>query len=301
MDDLGKLVLFRDVVEQQGFSRAASLRRLNHSTVSKHIKSLEATLGVTLLNRTSRSMSLTDEGRLAFDYSRRIGAHVDELKQRLEELSGDVRGELRVNSLVHVGRHVVQPAIASFLSEHTQARVWLTLDDGPLSFHRDGFDMAVRVGRAVTGSLTARKLLDNQVCLVASREFVERWGQPEHPSELRHFRTVGYDSGDIEISSWTYIDGDEFHSIEVTPVCWVNDGNGLLDAVRQGLGIGYLSRFAAHEDIASGRLIVILPHFELPPYAPIFTIQAPAEYTSPRLRAFRRHLETVATELAALL
>ena len=299
MDNLGKLLLFRDIVDQGGFSRAAGHRSLSHSTVSKHMKSLEAELGVVLLQRTSRSMALTDEGRLVYDYSRRVGGDIGELLERLEESRGEVRGRLKISSLVHVGRHIVQPAITAYLAQYSRTRVDLTLDDGPLRFTRDGFDLAVRVGRDVEGSLSARKLVDNNVCLAASPSFVEKHGLPTSPSELPRFPAVAYASKAVEITVWTYVEEGVYKTVEVHPVYRVNEGNALLDAVRAGVGIGYLSTFAAREDLVAGTICRVLPELELPPYDPVYMIQARSEYRSPRLEAFRRHLRTVAKSITA--
>jgi len=230
-------------------------RGLSHSTVSKHVKSLEMSLGVTLLHRTSRVMTLSEEGRIVLEYSRRVGAEVRALSEHLEAMRGEVRGELRVNSLRHVGRHVVEPAMALFLKAHPSARVTLVLDDGPLNFSRDGFDLAVRVGLAAEARLMARKLSDNPVCLVASPDFLARVGVPAHPSELAHVPAVAYAAGDVEITTWTYEEASAVRSVEVVPACRVNDGNALLNAGRGGVGVGYVSRFAAREAMVRGALV----------------------------------------------
>ncbi|MEM9731453.1 MAG: LysR family transcriptional regulator [Myxococcota bacterium] len=298
MDQIGKILLFRDVIVQGGFSHAARLRGLSHSTVSKQVKALEAELGATLLHRTSRTMSLTDEGRLALDCSRRMGAHIDELLERLEEMRGDVRGEIKVSALVHVGKHVVEPAVATYLREHPGARVSLTLDDEPLHFTRDGLDLAVRVGRHAEGSLIARKLLDNDVCLAAAPSFVKRHGLPKHPTDLAEWPTVAYASGAVDISVWTYVENGEFRTVNVSPVYRTNDGNALREAVCAGLGIGYLSTFSVRDEFASGRLTRVLPDLELPAYEPVYMIYAASEFVSPRLNAFVRCLEDAARSLS---
>lgn len=299
MDDVGKLLVFRDVVELESFTEAARRRGLSHSTVSKHIKSLEEQLGTRLLHRTSRSMSLTESGRMVYEYSRRIGADIEEMTRRLEASSGRVRGELRVTSLLHVGRHLVQPALASYLAEYPEVRATLVLDDGPLHFQRDGFDIAVRVGLEVEASLTARKLLDNEVCLAAAPGLLERRGAPEHPARLAEFPAVAYASRDVEITSWAYLDDGEICSVRVDPVLRVDDGNALLEAVRAGLGVGYLSAFAARADLARGSLVRVCPDFELPPYDPVYLLHSGSEHRAPKVRAFERHLEARAEELRA--
>lgn len=290
MDDVGKLVLFRDIVTHGSFTGAAAARGLTHSTVSKHLKSLEAELGVTLLRRSSRRMSLTDTGQMVLQYSAQIGDRVDELRRRLEQLRGEVRGELKVSALVHVGRHLVRPALRTFLAQYPDVRITLELDDGPLALQRDGFDLAVRVGLPAEGALTARKLADNPVCIAASPTLLERISPPSHPSELAHLPTVAYRVPGLEITTWSYIDMGEIRTVTVSPTLRVGDGNTLLDAVSDGLGIGYLSAFAARDAIDDGRLVPLLTDFELPAYAPVFILHPSVDFLAPRVEAFKQHL-----------
>ncbi|MEM9459047.1 MAG: LysR family transcriptional regulator [Myxococcota bacterium] len=297
MEHVGKLVLFRDIVDQGSFTRAAAKWGLSHSTVSKHIRTLESALGVQLLHRTSRSMNLTEHGQLVYGYSRDVGASVEQLMLHLDEVRDEVRGQLRISCLRHVGRHLVQPAIARLMTRHPRIRVTLVLDDGPLAFHRDGFDLAIRVGRGAEGSLTARKLLDNPVCMVASPGLLERRGSPEHPRQLASYPTVAYVAGPLQITAWTYIDQGEYRTVQVDPGLCVDDGNGLLDAVRAGLGIGYLSAFAVREDLDRGTLVRVLPRFELPAYDPIYMLYAGSKYASPKLEALKHALVEVARTL----
>ena len=299
MDDIGKLILFRDVVDAGGFSHAAARRGLSHSTVSKHVKSLEEHFGVLLLNRTSRSMSLTEAGRLVLGYSRKVGVSLDELHERVEELRGEVVGELRVASLVHVGRDIVQPAVASYLAEFPRARVRLVLDDGPLHFNRDGFDLAVRVGLHVETSLTATKLAPNDVCVCASPELVARRGMPRTPDALADYPVVGYHSPPYDITAWPYRDGESIRTVEVDPICRVNDGRALLELVLAGVGAGYLSEFSAREHLASGALVRVMEGVELVPFEPVFVFQATTDTPSMKVREFRRHLRLAAGALSS--
>lgn len=294
MDHVAKLVLFSDVVERGSFSAAAAHWGLSHSTVSKHIKTLEVHLGVQLLRRTSRTMTLTEAGELVLGYGRRVGSSMHELGEQLATLRGEVSGTLRVHGLVHVGRHLVQPAVAALLAEHPHLQVRAVFDDGPLAFHRDGIDVAVRVGLDASADLAASKLMDNEVCLVAAPSLLERHGTPSHPRDLARFPTVAYESGSVRIDAWSYREGDEVHTVAITPACTFSDGNALADGVAAGLGVGYLSAFAAHRGLERGELLRVLPQFELPAYDPVYLLYARTEYVSPSIRAFLRHIRAVA-------
>lgn len=299
MDDISKITLFRDVVELGGFTAAAARHDLNHSTVSRHVKTLERQLGVQLLERTTRTMSVTAPGQVVLEHGRRIGVTLEDMHRRLEELRGDVVGELRIGSLVHVGQHIVQPATAIFLDRFPGVEVTLLLEDGPLAFHRKALDLALHVGLPAEGSLIARKLLDNDVVLAATPALLDRAGPLAHPQELESYPTVAYASGGVEVTAWAYTEGGVQRTVTVKPALRTSDGNSLLEAVRGGLGVGYLSAFAAREDLAAGRLVQVLPDVELPPYDPVYVLTAPSEFLSPRLEAFKACLLEVAEGLAA--
>ncbi len=294
MDDIGKLLLFRDVVELGGFTAAAAKWNLNHSTVSKHVKTLERELGAQLLERTSRTMRLTTHGQVVLEHSKRIGSTFEEMTQQLEESKGQVTGELRIGSLLHVGHHLMQPAISNFLAEYPRVRITLLLQDEPLAFYRNSLDIALCVGLPSEGSLISRKLADNDVCLVATPELLERAGPLSHPEELGSYPTVAYTSPADEITTWAYTEGNETRSVTVRPILRTTDGNSLLHAVRSGIGVGYLSSFAARADLDSGRLVEVLPEFELPAYDPVYVLSAPTEFASPRIEAFKACLFEVA-------
>lgn len=275
MDDVGKLVLFHEVVDLGSFSAAAARRGLGHSTVSKHVRSLESDLGVRLLHRTSRSMALTPEGAVVAETSRQVGRLVGDLQERLAAMEGEVRGRLRVQALVHVGRHLVEPALARLLAAHPGLQVELVLDDGPLRFTEGGFDAAVRVGLDAEASLSARKLCDNDVCVVASPALAASLPDLTHPRDLAHCPTVAYQAGNLAITRWRYREGAEVHAVSVPPRLRASDGNALLRAVLAGVGVGYLSRFAAAQALADGRLVALLPEHRFPAYDPVYVLVAP--------------------------
>jgi len=287
MDDVGKLVLFRDIVELESFSKAAARRGLTHSTVSKHLRSLEQDLGVVLLQRTSRTMRLTEEGRVALDASKSIGLSLARMRQQLAELRGQVQGHLRVQAMAHLGPSIVEPAVAGLLKRYPKVSVSLHLGDGPLAFHQGAYDVAVRVGLDVDGSLSATRLMENPVALVASPELLERVGEPEHPKGLRELPTVAYEAGSRSITSWRYLEDGEIRAVDVQPSLKVGDGNALLRAVLAGLGVGYVYRFTVREQLKDGSLVEVLPQVELPAYDPVYIIDGGPVGRPPRVKALR--------------
>lgn len=298
MDLVGRLLLFRSIVDRGSLSAAARQWGLNHSTVSRHLKNLEAELQTLLLVRTSRTLSLTEEGRIAYEQITKIGDRVDELTRLLEERRAQVGGELKLTCLIHLFPLFVQPALRKFQAKYPHVRVSLVLNDGPLSFQQGGFDLALRVGLPSELSLTAQKLADNPVCLAATRGLLRKHGPLKHPRDLAHYPTVAYAGAEVDIVSWRYIDEGRVQSVRVQPCASVNEGNSLLALVRDGVGVGYLSRLSAQEDLRRGKLLEVLPEFELPTYDPIYLITRQSELVAPRIAAFRNELLSVGQALA---
>ena len=142
-------------------------------------------------------------------------------------------------------------------------------------------------------------VVDNQVALVASPELLERRGAPTTPADLANYPTVAYARADLEVVHWSYLDGGERRSVTVDPVLRVTDGNALLDAARAGVGVAYVTRLTAVDDLAAGRLVRVLPEVELPSYAPIHVLRAPTEYVSPKIEAFLACLEAQAARVTS--
>ncbi|MBX2802522.1 MAG: LysR family transcriptional regulator [Myxococcales bacterium] len=297
MEDVDRILLFRDVVEAGGFAAAAARRGMAHSTVSRQVRALEDRFGVPLMTRTTRTRQLTPAGVLVLAHARRIGVQLDELLAELERLEELVSGELRVHSLVHVGAVLVLPAVERFAAEHPAVDVFLTLSDEPLAFSRAGLDVALTVGLPPAAELVARKLCDNAVCLVAAPSLLEGRPLPEHPTDLLRWPIVAYHSGTVEVTRWPYVDQGRVRTLSVRPRMTVNDGVSLLDLVRRGLGVGYLSCFSVMEDLRRGTLVQILPEVQLPPYAPIYVVHADRRLVSARVQQFVRCLRATVQEV----
>ena len=132
---------------------------------------------------------------------------------------------------------------------------------------------------------------------MASPSLLSRAQAPATVADLRAMPTVGYRSSEVRIATWPYLVGGDVRTVEVAPVCWASDGNALLDLVLRGVGVGYLSRFAAAEHVRRGDLVVLFPEVALPAFDPVYVVHAPEAQPSPKVAAFRRALVDVAREL----
>jgi len=293
-DDLERILTFLDVVESGGFAKAAARRGVSHSTVSRHVQELEERLGVPLMTRTTRTKHLTSAGEIVVRGARDLRDRCAELAHELERTENIQGGTLRISALVHIGHALVMPAIEAFCAEHPDVEVDLRFHDGPLDFHEEGLDMALTVGPPTSSRLVVKKLCDNPVCIIASRELAAKRPAPEHPRDVLEWPAVAYRSGGLSVTEWPYEEDGALHALEIRPSIFVNDGVSLADAVRRGMGIGYVSRFSVIEELDAGALVDLLPEWHLPAYAPIYMVKADLSLVSARVEAMERHLRAVA-------
>lgn len=297
MAQIDRLLVFRDVVDAGGFAQAAQLRGTVHSTISRQVKELEESLGVLLMTRTTRNKQLTPAGEVVLRYARRIGGSYEEMLNELERQRELVGGELRVQSLVHVGAAIVMPAIDLFSEQFPDVEVSLRFDDGPIEFHKRALDIALTVGIPDVDQLVIKKLCENDVCIVASPELFARTearlGAPSSPADLLDWPIAAYKSADAFVDTWRYELGGELHTLQVKPHLTVNDGVSLLDAVRRGHGIGYLSRFSVRESLRAGELVEVLPEVRLPSYDPVYLVKANVALSSRRVEVFEACLREI--------
>jgi len=184
MDDLKRMVIFAHVVEAGSFSDAARRLGIAKSAVSKHVSVLEESLGVRLLNRSTRSLSLTDIGDFYYQRCAQIVEAVDEAINCITPLQENLSGTLRVSSPVSFGVKHVVPLIHAFLQNHPTLKVEVQLDDNIIDMVQEGIDVAIRVGWLSNSSLRARKLRDAHRLLCASPQYLEKMGTPRTPEQL---------------------------------------------------------------------------------------------------------------------
>ena len=291
MDHLDRLLLFRDIVELGNLTQAAAKWKVTHSTVSKHLKALEQSLDLRLLHRTSRALRLTEEGKLVYKYALQLSQTHEELMDALDSRREEVRGHIKITSFVHIGRYLAKELFQPFSQRYPDVKFTWMLQDATLDMIRDGFDLAIRVGRLKDSSLIMRKLCRHPVCLAASPSFIQRYGNPERPKDIEDIPTVTYASKVTEVENWPYLKEGQQQTIQVRPILRVNDGNALLEVVKSGMGIGYLSMFAAQPAFQKGTLVPILPKLQLPDFAPIFVCYPGKQHIPLRVKVFLQMLE----------
>lgn len=289
MDKLSVMQAFRRIVERGSFARAAEDLGVSPALLSREIKLLEESLGSTLLTRTTRSMSLTDAGRLYYEEATGILEAVTEVETRIRDGAGAVRGHLRVNASSSFGQTVIAPILPGFLAAYPDLRLTLSMDDRVVDMVEGGFDVSIRIRAAMQDSaLVARKIGTIRQRIFAAPSYLEKAGAPQTPQEIAQHRVVGFLLAD-HLTTWNLHGPSGTTSIDLNPPVRVGNSLVLRDLLIAGHGIGTLPDFVSNAPEARGALVRLLPDWELP--APeIFAVTASRLGMDAKVTAFLDHL-----------
>jgi len=291
MDKLSVMSAFRRIVERGSFARAAEDLGVSPALLSREIKLLEESLGTSLITRTTRSMSLTDAGRLYYDDATGILDAVTRVETRIRDGAGAVRGHLKVNASSSFGQTVIAPILPGFLDAYPDLRFTLSMDDRVVDMVEGGFDVSIRIRTAMPDSaLVTRKVGTMRQRIFASPAYLEQAGIPEAPDNIAHHRVIGFLHAG-HLSSWTLQGPNGTTTIDLDPPVRVGNSLVLRDLLIAGRGIGTLPDFVSNEPVARGDLVRVLPDWELP--APeIFAVTASRLSMDAKVTAFLDHLRS---------
>ncbi|WP_434111200.1 LysR family transcriptional regulator [Paraburkholderia caffeinilytica] len=257
----GELEVFVRAVELGGFSAAARALGMTPSAVSKLVARLEARLGARLVNRSTRNLQLTPEGCVFYERGVRVLAELDET-ERGAATGAVPRGRLRVHANVPLGRHYLLPLVPEFLAAHPDITLDIVLTDQVVDLLEQRTDIALRSGPLKDSQLVARKLGDAKMMIVGAPAYLARNGTPQTPADLAAHNRLGFGFARAT-SGWPLLDAEQ-RRIEV-PVegnAQVSDGETLRELALAGVGLARLAAFQVREDVAAGRLIVLLDAFD---------------------------------------
>ncbi|MEH6592275.1 MAG: LysR family transcriptional regulator [Halioglobus sp.] len=286
MEGFGAIPVFVAVVESGGFSSAARMLGVSKSAVSKRINQLEKSLGVRLLHRTTRTLSLTEAGERYFEHAAQALAAARQAEDAVTELQGEPQGKLKISSPMSFGRLHVAPMMPKLLKRYPKLQIELVMDDRTIDLVAAGFDVAIRSGSGSlpTSALIARKLAPLRQVLCASPDYIERYGLPAQPTELPEHNCVLF-SLSSDADEWTLVGDDEPEIVSVSGNYKVNNSEALLEALREGIGIGRLPTFVAGPDLKTGRLIRLLESHHIPDHS-FYAVFPEREYLPAKVRAF---------------
>ncbi|WP_332877756.1 LysR family transcriptional regulator [Massilia sp. S19_KUP03_FR1] len=299
MDRIDVMKIFVRVAELGSFTQAADSLGLAKASTSAAVRELEAELGTRLLQRTTRKVTMTQDGLAFYERSRDMLAELDELQSMFQQGDAGLSGRLRVDLPVAIARNIVIPALPAFLELHPRLQLDLSSTDRLVDVVQEGFDCILRVGWLADSSLVARPLGAFPMVNCASPAYVARFGTPASPADLARHRLVDYAPAlGGRAALFEYMEGGARRSIEVPAALAVNNSDAYQSACVAGLGLiqAPLSGIAAM--LADGRLVSVLPDYCAAPM-PVTLLYPSRRHLSRRARGFMDWLaEVMAPHLA---
>ena len=287
MDLLKSIRIFQEVCIQKSFSKAAIQLNLVPSAVSRQIGELEKYLDVRLLQRTTRSISLTSEGRCYLQKMDAISHSVCELKNQNLKNQRD-EGHIRITAAPIIGSQFIAATLNSYLLQYPNVSVTTTLVNREINLIEEGYDLALRVGELEDSNMVARTLGKFSLSVVASPEYVKKHGAPNHPKELHKHECI-INTLTKSPRRWVFQEDGRKFSIKVNGRCIANDDMLLQSFACSGLGVGLLPTCVTYDEIYKGNLVSILEEY-VPSPVPISVIYPSRQFLSSAKRKLIDHL-----------
>lgn len=283
MDKLRAMETFVRIVERGSLTAAADALATSLPSVVRQLAALEAALDVRLINRTTRRLALTDEGREYFERAKRLLADVEDAEAALSARRVEPRGRLRVTASVLFGRLHVAPAVNAFVARHPAVRVELVLLDRSVDLIEEGLDVGIRIGALPDSSLVAVPVGTTRRVVCASPAYLRRRGRPASPGAIAGHRCVGF-TGLAPDHEWVLRQDDRPLRLKIEPVVASNQIDVALAACRDGLGLGQFLSYQVAAALTSKQLVRVLRDHEPPP-VPVQVIYPGARRMSANVRA----------------
>jgi len=282
MDKFIEMQAFVNVADAGSFVKAAEALDVSKAAISRHVAELESRLGVRLLHRTTRKLSLTPEGEVFLARCRELLGGVDEAEAEITSRSSEASGLLRINVPSSFGLLHLAPLWPEFMAQHPQVTLDVTLSDRVVDLVEEGFDMAVRIADLPSSSLVSRRLTSTRLVLCASPSYLAARGRPNHPSELAAHDVLAYNllaMGD----QWEFTGPGGVVSVKVTPRLRTNNGDTCRIAALRHQGIVLQPTFLVGPDLLEGTLVEVMPAWRSVEFG-VFAIYSSRKLVSPKVR-----------------
>lgn len=280
--NIAHLQLFIRIASTQNISAAGEELGLSPAVASAHINKLESTLGVRLLHRTTRSVSLTEEGKAFLHHAEDVLDSVEAARASVGAGSTSPSGTLRITAPASFGRMHLLPALKLFMLEYPKLTVDLKLSDTIVDLVEGGFDIAIRNSELKDSSLIARKLVEDRRVLCASPEYLKNNGIPKEPADLKQHSCIVLSGMD----TWHFKDGNEEQGLKVSGTFKADNGEAIRDACAMGMGITVNSTWSAYEELVKGKLVQVLSEYPLVSHTAIWAVYPSSRQLAPKVRAF---------------
>lgn len=282
--DLAALQAFVKVAQIGSFTGAANALNTQKAHLSRVVSQLERELGVRLLERTTRALSLTEVGREFFERAVGILVSVEDAQRAVQKAQGEPRGTLKLTCGVEFGMIAVTGWIGRYMHRHPQVNVQVDFTGRIVDIVHEGFDLAIRVGSLADSTLTARKLGELAYGLFAAPDYLLRRGFPARPTDLAGHDVLAFAGGSHQ-TTWTLAQGAQIERVTLQARLKANNVFAVRDAALTGLGVAQLPLVVAAPAVQSGQLQPVLSAWS-PPNVPVHAVFASARYLTPKVRAF---------------
>lgn len=290
MDKLKQLESFVAVAAKGSLTAAAAAEGIAPAVVGRRIDALEERLGVKLLVRTTRRITLTHEGSAFLEDCQRLLADLSNAEASVSAGGVKASGYLRITAPAGFGRRHVAPLVPGFVARHPDVKVSLNLSDRLVDIVNEGYDCAVRVGDLPESSLVSVRLADNRRLCVASPRYLARAGTPKHPNDLAQHDCLTLSTEASQTRGWAFTLDGEVNHLRLTGSLSCNDGQVLHDWCLAGLGLAWRSTWEVESHLASGDLVSVLDDYAAPPNG-IYAVFAQRKHLPLRVRLWVDHLK----------
>lgn len=283
MNNAQDLAFFHLLAKQGSLVATARELGVTPPAISKRLSALEKRLGVRLVNRTTRSMSLTAEGELYYTHIARILTQIDEVEQLVSSRRATPKGLIRVNASLGFGRRHIGPALAAFYALYPEVEIQLEISDHPLDLATHGFDLGIRFGTLPDAAFHARKIASNRRLLCASPIYLEKYGTPQKLTDLQHHNCIFIRQNESPYGVWKFANGERTENIKVHGALCCNDGEVALNWALEGYGLLLRAEWDIARYVRSGRLRLVLENY-MPTHADVYAVYPQQLQLSARVR-----------------
>lgn len=288
MDRFQEMRTFAAVVEAGSFVGASDALDISKAAVSRQVADLEARLGVRLLNRTTRRLSLTEVGEVFHARARELLGSLDEMESEVAARSGQAVGILKVTAPVSFGLQHLAPLWPAFMARHPQVRLEVTLSDRFVDLVDEGMDLAVRIARLDSSSLVSRKLSSARLILCASPKYLRKHGRPRHPADLAEHAVIAYSLLSVG-DDWQFTGPEGPVHVRVAPRMRTNSGDTCRAVALGHEGIVLEPSFMVADDLAAGTLVHVLPEYRSLEMG-IYAVYPSRKFVAPKVRVLIDYL-----------
>lgn len=286
LDRIQLIAAFVLVAEHMSFAKAASIAKVASSTLSRKVSRLEETLGIRLLERTTRRVVFTEMGEIYYHQCREVLGKLQEADEMLASYNSEPQGLLRVSFPVAFGRLALSDIIADFIATYPKVKVEANYTDRFVDILEEGYNAVVRIGALPDSSLIARKIGRNRKYLVAAPGYLAEHGTPQLPEDLASHHCLCFSRYARSGTTWQFRRDEEIDTIRVAGDFRSDSSEAISQAAMHGAGVAIVAGYMCREAIEQGRLVTLLPDWTVLPESNVYICYASRKYLLPKTRAF---------------